>query len=104
LPSQATENPIKIMVKNNKKSKEQIREFAFAGYGKLKENIGNEEYRKKRIQENVLIRQKRIEELGEEEFKKIQKDKMAKYRQNKKENLHSQATEMSSNYLPSDAT
>ena len=92
--SNSNGNENTIITKIVKKSKEQIKEEAKIRKQKqiarLKETIGNEEYRKKRAHENALKRQTMIDEIGEEEYKKIKNEKMAKYRQIKKDKLNNQ--------------
>lgn len=75
-----------------KKTKEQIKEEARIRKQKqvarLKEKLGDEEYRKKRAQENAMERQKQKDKIGEEEFNRIQKEKIAKYRESRKGNVN----------------
>jgi len=93
--SDSNGNENTIITKIVKKSKEQIKEEARIRKQKqiarLKETIGNEEYRKKKAQENALRRQKMIDEIGEEEYKKNKNEKMLKYRQSKKDRLNNQS-------------
>ena len=74
------------------KTKEQIKEEARIRKQKqvaqLKEKLGDEEYRKKRSQENAIERQKQKDKIGEEEFNRIQKEKIAKYRESRKGNVN----------------
>lgn len=90
----ASAEPSSIIKKIVKKTREQIKEEARIRKQKqlarLKEKIGDEEYRKKKAFENATERQKRKDELGEEEFNRIQKEKMARYRENRKENENNQ--------------
>jgi hypothetical protein len=94
----ASAEPSSIIKKIVKKTKEQIKEEARIRKQKqiarLKEKIGDEEYRKKKAFENATERQKRKNELGEEEFNRIQKEKMARYRENRKGNNQTDNTDI----------